>query len=339
MSAGNICNIRQNCGSAQHGTIRRHYNRDTILQKDSCGIYEKWNLKFNQILVLCAFAAVIAFPRISFNGVLSGLKLWGEVILPGLFPAMILTSCILYLFPLKPGLSYLYVCITGLLCGFPVGAFLCSKLHEANPDETLCERLMPFCNLSSPSFIINYILFSSLNENISAFFVLLCIYLPALECIVTVLILHRAQMRTPLTLADESNPPAFSQLLDDSIWSAVVSILKLGGYIIVFSCLSAYICLLPIKNIYITGILCGITEITNGIYLISRFPVPLYFQTLLILAVNAFGGFSTVMQTAGITKRSSFGIKNTYAANCFLRFLPVFIALYCFKNHFLDIII
>ena len=161
---------------------------------------KKWNLKFNQILVLSAFATVIAFPRISFNGVLSGLKLWGEVILPGLFPAMILTSCILYLFPLKPGLSYLYVCVTGLLCGFPVGAFLCSKLHEANPGETLCERLMPFCNLSSPSFVINYILFSSLNENISAFLALLCIYLPALECIVTVLILHRAQMRTPLTL-------------------------------------------------------------------------------------------------------------------------------------------
>lgn len=193
---------------------------------------------------------------------------------------------------------------------------------------------MPFCNLSSPSFVINYILFSSLNENISAFLVLLCIYLPALECIVITLVLHRTQMRTPLTLTAESNPPAFSQLLDDSIWSAVVSILKLGGYIIVFSCLSAYICLLPVKNIYITGILCGITEITNGIYLISRFPVPLFYQTILILAVNAFGGFSTVMQTAGITKRSSFGIKNTYAANCFLRFLPVFIVLYCFKNHF-----
>lgn len=200
---------------------------------------KKWNLKFNQILVLSAFAAVIAFPRISFNGVLSGLKLWGEVILPGLFPAMILTSCILYLFPLKPGLSYLYVCVTGLLCGFPVGAFLCSKLHEANPGETLCECLMPFCNLSSPSFVINYILFSSLNEKISAFLVLLCIYLPALECIVITLVLHRTQMRTPLTLTAESNPPAFSQLLDDSIWSAVVSILKLGGYIIVFSCLSA----------------------------------------------------------------------------------------------------
>ena len=239
---------------------------------------------------------------------------------------MILTSCILYLFPLKPGLSYLYVCVTGLLCGFPVGAFLCSKLHEANPGETLCERLMPFCNLSSPSFVINYILFSSLNENISAFLVLLCIYLPALECIVITLVLHRTQMRTPLTLTAESNPPAFSQLLDDSIWSAVVSILKLGGYIIVFSCLSAYICLLPIKNIYITGILCGITEITNGIYLISRFPVPLFYQTILILAVNAFGGFSTVMQTAGITKRSSFGIKKYI---CGKLLLTVLTCLHC----------
>lgn len=185
---------------------------------------------------------------------------------------------------------------------------------------------MPFCNLSSPSFVINYILFSSLNEKISAFLVLLCIYLPALECIVITLVLHRTQMRTPLTLTAESNPPAFSQLLDDSIWSAVVSILKLGGYIIVFSCLSAYICLLPIKNIYITGILCGITEITNGIYLISRFPVPLFYQTILILAVNAFGGFSTVMQTAGITKRSSFGIKKYI---CGKLLLTVLTCLHC----------
>ena len=133
-------------------------------------------------------------------------------------------------------------------------------------------------------------------------------------------------MRTPLTLTAESNPPAFSQLLDDSIWSAVVSILKLGGYIIVFSCLSAYICLLPIKNIYITGILCGITEITNGIYLIGRFPVPLFYQTILILAVNAFGGFSTVMQTAGITKRSSFGIKKYI---CGKLLLTVLTCLHC----------
>ena len=102
MPAGNICNIRQNCGSTQYGTIRSHYNYTTITQKRiRVEFMKKWNLKFNQILVLSAFAAVIAFPRISFNGVLSGLKLWGEVIFPGLFPAMILTSCILYLFPLK----------------------------------------------------------------------------------------------------------------------------------------------------------------------------------------------------------------------------------------------
>lgn len=82
-------------------------------------------------------------------------------------------------------------------------------------------------------------------RKISAFLVLLCIYLPALECIVITLVLHRTQMRTPLTLTAESNPPAFSQLLDDSIWSAVVSILKLGGYIIVFHvCLRISVCCL-----------------------------------------------------------------------------------------------
>lgn len=278
----------------------------------------------NRTLVLFAFLCIIIFPKISFNGVLSGLKLWAEVIVPGLFPAMIITSCILYLFPLKPGLSYLYICIIGLLCGFPAGAFLCSQLHEANPDETLCEHLIPFCNLSSPSFVMNYIVLSLSDNSYPFFLFLLCIYLPAIECLIIIFFIYRKQIRKNICPKENTHNIVSSfELLDNSIWNAITNMLKLGGYIIIFSCLSAYICILPVKNIYITGIICGITEITNGIYIINHFPVNTFYKTLIILAINSFGGLSTIMQTAGITKRSSFRIKKYICGKLLLTVLTI----------------
>lgn len=293
---------------------------------------KKNRLNAYKIFVMITFAGVIVFPSVAFNGALSGLKLWAQVVLPGLFPAMIITSCILCLFPMKAGLSYLYVCITGLLCGFPVGAFLCSQIHERK-EENICEKLMAFCNMSSPSFVMNYIILSNLGEDFGVIKILLCIYLPAVEGAAAVLLINRKDImgekiskENPTTKWEDKIFPGITEMIDNSIWNAIQSMLKLGGYIVVFSCLSAYICMIPVKNPCVTAVICGITEITNGIYLISHLNIDIFYKALLILAVNAFGGLSTVMQTAGITKRSGLNIKKYI---CFKLLLTVLTVIHC----------
>lgn len=293
---------------------------------------KKNRLNAYKIFVMITFAGVIVFPSVAFNGALSGLKLWAQVVLPGLFPAMIITSCILCLFPMKAGLSYLYVCITGLLCGFPVGAFLCSQIHERK-EENICEKLMAFCNMSSPSFVMNYIILSNLGEDFGVIKILLCIYLPAVEGAAAILLINRKDIvgekiskENPTTKREDKIFPGITEMIDNSIWNAIQSMLKLGGYIVVFSCLSAYICMIPVKNPCITAVICGITEITNGIYLISHLNIDIFYKALLILAVNAFGGLSTVMQTAGITKRSGLNIKKYI---CFKLLLTVLTVIHC----------
>lgn len=293
---------------------------------------KKNRLNAYKIFVMITFAGVIVFPSVAFNGALSGLKLWAQVVLPGLFPAMIITSCILCLFPMKAGLSYLYVCITGLLCGFPVGAFLCSQIHERK-EENICEKLMAFCNMSSPSFVMNYIILSNLGEDFGVIKILLCIYLPAVEGAAAVLLINRKDImgekiskENPTTKREDKIFPGITEMIDNSIWNAIQSMLKLGGYIVVFSCLSAYICMIPVKNPSVTAVICGITEITNGIYLISHLNIDIFYKALLILAVNAFGGLSTVMQTAGITKRSGLNIKKYI---CFKLLLTVLTVIHC----------
>lgn len=271
-------------------------------------------LDFYRILVVLAFAGVIFWPSTAFAGAVSGLELWAKIILPGLFPALIVTACILALFPMNNGLSYVYIMVTGILCGFPVGALLCSQLHQKNPDETLCEKIMAFCNLSSPSFVVNYILRSGCTETFGSSRILLCIYLPVVEVLAGLLFWHRREIfagRQRPVCPQKTGAPALmiSGVIDDAIWSAVRSMLKLGGYIVVFSCLSAYVLLLPVKSPVGTTLLCGITEITNGIALCSRLILDERIKLMLILGINAFGGISTIMQTMGMIRPSGLGIK------------------------------
>lgn len=95
----------------------------------------------------------------------------------------------------------------------------------------------------------------------------------------------------------------FFTILNNSIDKMITSVLKLGGYIIIFSCLCAYIQYFShmLSMPYINWIACGFMEITNGIYFVSAIKSPLV-KIMLIAAINAFGGLSTLMQTYSVIK-------------------------------------
>lgn len=282
---------------------------------------------FFKCAVIVAFISIIISPSTAFNGTITGIRLWGATIFPALFPALIITGCILKLFPMNTGASYAYIIISGLLCGFPLGAYLCSSYHSTVKNEKICIPLSAFCNISSPSFVINYIINQIICGRIATWKILACVYIPVLECIVFVLFFYRKDIKKSLTPQDkssvhnnisnqsENNTPTtntFSTILDNSITSSINSMLKLAGYIIVFSCLSQYILLLPVKSLPLKTLLCSISEITNGIYLCSKLNIDITKMSILILTINAFGGLSTLMQTNGITKDMDFDIKTYF---------------------------
>ena len=287
-----------------------------------------------KIAVIMAFAGLIAMPQTAFNGVCSGLRLWAEVVFPALFPALVITSCILSLFKMKKSVSYIYIILTGFLCGFPVGASLCSDYHMNNPEEKVCSTLSAFCNISSPSFVVNYIIFANMKDQFPIPVILLCIYLPVIECILAMLMIYRKDIFEGLKKGDCKNSGEnfekssgktainqesehFFDILDNAIWKSIKSVLKLGGYIVVFSCIASYLALIPAAD-YVKGIMCGITEITNGIYLCANLNIMPEARLFIITALNAFGGISTLMQTAGISDSAFFDIKKYTYNKCVL---------------------
>lgn len=266
-----------------------------------------------------AFIIIITMPQTAFKGALSGLNLWANIILPGLFPAMIISSCLLSLFPFGKSASYLYIITTGIFCGYPIGSILCSNYNINNKDETFCERIMAYINISSPSFVMNYILSMTFAKDFNPVLIIICIYLPVAEMLLIQLFIYKKEK--PLTLPPHKtdiNPnniksmntgSNFNEILDNSIWTSINNVLKLGGYIVLFACICQYIIEIGVLDELFTSILCSVTEITNGISLVDSLCISSELKMVIILTSNAFGGLSTIMQTMGMINKSSLSIK------------------------------
>lgn len=144
---------------------------------------------------------LLACPALALTGARNGLLLWADVVLPTLLPFMICSGMIVALNgvplltkPLFPFLSRFmglsqpgsFVFITGLLCGYPMGARMDSRfLEEGRIELNEARTLLAVSNHPSPMFILGYIcvqaasLFSSSNACPPWIF-LTALYLPIL---------------------------------------------------------------------------------------------------------------------------------------------------------------
>lgn len=266
------------------------------------------------IILLILFIGIILFPSISFNGAMTGLTLWAVRLLPAIFPAMLITSCIMQRLSSSSRFAYIYIIGCGMFCGYPTGAFACANYHKSNPDETLTRKIIGYCNISGSVFVLNYIYHNFLHEYIDLPRLLLIIYMPPLILLAAVIIRHLSSVKihkfSEIRSANKCKVSYnYSDILKNAVDTSVENSLKLGGYIVFFSCLSAYITYLFPKDNIISIILSGVIEITGGINLAAASPIQAKLMIVLITAFNAFGGISTIMQTSSVIADSGLGIK------------------------------
>ncbi|MCL2579396.1 MAG: hypothetical protein FWE32_05130 [Oscillospiraceae bacterium] len=130
------------------------------------------NLRSPLIAGLVALAGIglIAQPAGVTQGILSGLRVSGQVLIPALFPFMALStymvltdSARILSIPLRPITKYLLrlpgecgaVVLAALIGGYPVGAKMISTLRAQNRlDNATSKRMTAFCFGTSPSFLI-----------------------------------------------------------------------------------------------------------------------------------------------------------------------------------------
>ncbi|MCD8348199.1 MAG: hypothetical protein LUD16_09700 [Lachnospiraceae bacterium] len=267
-------------------------------------------------MIVLLFGYLLFHPQTALASAREGLLLWYHCVLPVVFPFLFLSSLALRLISAedlpkaftRPFIKLFgcsaygaFVIPAGFLCGFPMGAKLTGDLYR---DEKITQeearRLFGFANNLSPGFIISYLAAEQMRQpEQSGWFVFQILgaaflygWAQAWSC------RGKLHLQEPQTHS-ERKILSFA-LIDDCIYGAMESALRLGAYIVLFAILSgAILQIAPISNPAILLLVSGI-EVTNGIRLLAASSLPEGGKYIAVSALAAFGGLSALAQSAGI---------------------------------------
>lgn len=271
-------------------------------------------------LLLLVF--LLRFPEEALCASRDGLNLWLNTLLPTLLPFIILTGILIHtgmveklLKPLSPVWSHIfgispsgaYALLLGLLCGYPMGAKITSDLYGCGRiSKREAEYLLTFTNHASPVFIYTYLIHTCLNDRFHPWL----IYGPLLlsSCLTMIFFrffVYRNRTRTPDTFFSEKNkepsaPGVTGTLLDASIMNGFETITRLGGYILLFSILSAFV-----RHYWNAGemteyLFLGALELTTGLHQLARSGFSPVLRYLCSMPMAAFGGVCILAQTKSL---------------------------------------
>jgi len=232
------------------------------------------------ILIIIIGFCLLRFPAVVSSGITNGLYLCSGVIIPSLFPFMVLSSflvksgfCTKFGFLFEPFTRLLFklpgcaagVIFMSLIGGFPVGAKMTYELVE-NHQITMAQarRMMLFCINAGPAFVINAVGFAMLGSSKVGviLFASLCITSILIGIVTSVMDTYEdlsPMFKTPLNAKDKSLAYAFTNSASDG----AQAIFSVCVWVILFSCLGSLISLIPINENTSISLKC-ILEVTSG---------------------------------------------------------------------------
>lgn len=267
------------------------------------------------IFVTALFAAMLIFPQAVFSGAEEGLLLWFQIIFPTLFPFLVVTSLLLS----SGGLNLItrlfgglfrrifrvtqngaFAVLAGFLCGYPMGAKVTADLLRA---EKISDRearyLLSFCNNTSPVFIINFIVWKTFgDERLMLPTLLILIGSPVLMSFIfrRIYLKGRHPFPEPSAALKEKKTRFDFSVLDSCMMNSFEAIVKVGGYIILFSVLLALLEELSGQKSILMAAAPAL-EVTNGILLLSSSVSDPGLRYAAVLGLTSFGGLCSAAQT------------------------------------------
>lgn len=267
------------------------------------------------IFVTALFAAMLIFPQAVFSGAEEGLLLWFQIIFPTLFPFLVVTSLLLS----SGGLNLItrlfgglfrrifrvtqngaFAVLAGFLCGYPMGAKVTADLLRA---EKISDRearyLISFCNNTSPVFIINFIVWKTFgDERLMLPTLLILIGSPVLMSFIfrRIYLKGRHPFPEPSAALKEKKTRFDFSVLDSCMMNSFEAIVKVGGYIILFSVLLSLLEELSGQNSILMAAAPAL-EVTNGILLLSSSVSDPGLRYAAVLGLTSFGGLCSAAQT------------------------------------------
>ena len=289
----------------------------------------------------------LLYPAQIIDASKQGILIWFEQILPALLPFTILSTLLLKSNLLKSfstGENILAIGITmccGFAFGFPIGAKLASDFYRNNLlSEKQATILSVTSNNFSPMYVGGFVLpalfsIENISENIfSKTFVsttyILLYFIPL--CFAAILLIldtmsHSAYKIQKTNFGTQKTTPIINfpntdtlhsmedkkfqfnlSLFDSSIINGFQTLIKLCGYIVLFSILVKITMILFQEPPFYFRVILENFEITNGIQLLANEKFSFKQTYILAIQILSFGGLSGIAQTNSVFADSGLSI-------------------------------
>lgn len=285
--------------------------------------FQKTDFAMLPFFLILFFLFMLGFPDTIFQGASTGLTLWFETVFPTLFPFFIINSLLLHtgtiykfshilspvfqpLFRISDCASYAVLC--GFFCGTPVGAkVIVDLVTEKKISKKEGEYLLSFCNNTSPGFIVGFIFERSLGVPELAYISLGLLFVSAIISSFLFRIMFYSDIRINTSRLEEYKPPShFTTGLDESIWESMETILKIGGYIIMFCVILFALEMFPVEHFIWNSVLLPFLELTNGVRILAAQTLSFTTKYVLLMSLASFGGLCAAFQTRCIIQKAGF---------------------------------
>lgn len=313
-------------------------------------------------IIVFLIGAIILKPATYIQSTYNGILLWAKCVLPALFPFLFLTKILTNLNVVNkismrtsfitrklfncPGISN-YVFLVSLISGYPVGAKLTSELYKNNCiTQSDATKMCAFCSTSGPIFVIGTVGATMFQNAKIGFLIFFCHVLAAFFNGIIFRFYKKNEKNTEIFY---KNNTKIDNLLSETIYDSVISVLVVGGYIALFCLLidvlnnchiltffqNALCFVLNIFSISPTvsyGAVCGVIEITKGCFELSICNDN-FWAIIFATGVISWGGFSTHLQALTFLKECK--IKSSIyflqkISQCFISMILCFVALKIF---------
>lgn len=299
---------------------------------------------FKYIFIIFMTLNLILYSDKMTAAALNGLNTWFTLLIPSLFPFMIISSWLSFGINNKKNIldkityklfglpSYcLSIFIISFLSGYPVGAKIISSMyHNQTISSDTSEHLLSFCNNPGIIFIISAVSSTMLSDRYSSlFFIIVCIISSLFTGIMYNIFFHSNGIDNPHCSTSKSTT------IPEAISSAITSILTVGACIIFFSVVKEAVTIcISIHNPLYSSILGGALEFSSGIVSLSKLPLPKKTIYPIISAILCFGGFSVHMQTFALIGKSKIDFKKYIISKIFCASFAYLFSTVIFDSYF-----
>ena len=245
------------------------------------------------LLLFCIVFTVLCFHDVAgfVDASRRGLLLFSNSVLPVLFPFFFITSLAVQSGVRKPWQVFAF----SLLGGYPTSARMISELYEQGKiTKRQALHLSTTTSFPSPIFIIATVgvsLFASVQIGVIAFAAII------IGALLNGLFYRgRGENQQLITTESKNHSTDFANAFSTALFSAVQSILLVGGLIVIFFIIGSQLDSLLNMPIGLDVVVSSVLEMTAGVFKLSSVALNPMLQVILVTAILSFSGICVGMQ-------------------------------------------